>query len=141
MTFAIRAGILTELSTELGWRQIEISLEGARGTATAEATVPAFGLAKKMAIADQPYELKILPLSEAGAWRFELSCLTTGCMIPSGFKLRLLTSDLANFDGNEDIAHEPVSQLTIDLDLDPGESLVWQVEPTPDGYQQEVLQF
>ena len=62
-------------------------------------------------------------------------------MIPSGFKLRLLTADLASFEGNEDIANDPVDKLVIDLDLDPGESLVWQVEPTPDDYQQEVLQF
>ena len=134
---------LTELSNGLGWRQLEISLEGSKGkgTATAEATVPAFGLAKKLTIANQPYDLRILPLAETGSWRFELSCLTSGCMIPSGFKLRLLTADLASFEGNEDIANDPVDKLVIDLDLDPGESLVWQVEPTPDDYQQEVLQF
>lgn len=126
---------------EFGWRRLEISLEGARGTDVAERSVPAFGLAKKLTIANQPYELKILPLEDAGAWRFELSCLTTGCMIPSGFKLRLLTAELEDFEGNEDIAHEPVNQIAIEVELDPGESLVWQIEPTPDNYQQEILQF
>ena len=129
---------LSELANELGWQRLEISLEGARGTGV----TPSFGLAKKMTIADRPYQLKVLPLPEPGAWRFELSCLiNTGCMIPTGFKLRLLTAELTDFEGNEDIANEPVSQLAIELDLDPGESIVWQVEPTPDNYQQEVLQF
>jgi hypothetical protein len=134
---------LSELSTEFGWRQIELSFstEGSRGAATVDAVVPAFGLAKKLAIAGQAYELKILPLEEAGAWRFELCCLTPGCMIPAGFKLRLLTSELQNFDDNEDLATEAVPNLSLEVDLDPGESLIWQIEPTPDNYQQEVLQF
>ncbi|MEM6610751.1 MAG: DUF1822 family protein [Cyanobacteria bacterium P01_C01_bin.72] len=134
---------LSKLATELGWRQIELtpSSEGARGTANAEAVIPAVGLAKKIAIADQPYELKILPLADPGSWRFELGCLTPGCMIPAGFKLKLLTADRADFAGNEDIATEAISQLVIEVDLDPGESLIWQVEPTPDEYQQEILQF
>ena len=134
---------LTNISTELGWRQIELTLstEGARGVATADGIVPAFGLAKKLMIAEQQYELKILPLAEPGAWRFELCCLTPGCMIPAGFKLKLLTSDGQDFDGNEDLALESVPQLALEVDLDPGEALVWQVEPTPDNYQQEILQF
>ena len=135
---------MTNLSAEFGWRQIEMapSMVGARGKATKEATaVLAFGLAKKLTIAQQPYELKILPLEEAGSWRFELSCLKTGCMIPSGYKLKLLTEDLEDFEGNEHVATEPVEHLCLELDLEPGESLVWQIEPTPDNYQPEVLQF
>lgn len=133
---------LSDLAPEFGWRQIEVSLraEGAKA-ATRDAVIPAVGLAKKLAIANQPYELKIFPLAEAGAWRFELSCLTPGCMIPPGFKLKLLTCELQDFDGNEDRATEAVSQLALEVDLDPGESLLWQVEPTPDNYQQEILQF
>ncbi len=132
------------LSAELGWRQIKMTPSiGARGVATSEATkdVPIIGLAKQIAIANQPYELRILPLSEAGSWRFELCCLTPGCMIPSGFKLKLLTVDLKEFAGNEHLATEPVEQLFIEVDLEPGESLVCQVKPTPDNYQAEVWQF
>jgi hypothetical protein len=138
---------ISNLTTDFGWRQIEMtpSVVGARGVATPEITsnnsVPAFGLAKQIAIANQAYELKILPLEEAGAWRFELSCLTPGCMIPVGFKLRLLDEDLQGFAGNEDIAVDPVEQLCLEVDLDEGECLVWQIEPTPDNYQPEVLQF
>ena len=135
---------VANLSAEFGWRQIEMapSTIGARGAVTSEATaVPAFGLAKKLTIANQPYELKILPLEEAGSWRFELSCLTAGCMIPAGFKLRLLTEDLRTFDGSEDVATEPAEHLCLELDLGPGESLIWQIEPTPDSYQPEILQF
>lgn len=124
-----------------GWRAIEMSPStiGARGV-SAEAAIGRGGLAKRLAIAEQPYELRILPLA-AGGWRFELCCLTPGCMISEGFKLRLLTEDLESFEGNEDIATEPVEKLCLEVDLEPGEALVWQIEPTPDNYQSEVLQF
>lgn len=133
---------LASLTTD-GWRQIEMSPStiGARGVSTSEATaVGAVGLAKKLAIAEQSYELRILPIAPS-EWRFELGCLTPGCMIPAGFKLRLLTENLENFEGNEDIATEPVEKLCLEVDLEPGEALVWQIEPTPDNYQSEVLQF
>ena len=134
------------LASEFGWRQIEMSPSaiGAKGTATSgstSSTVPEVGLAKQIAIADQPYELRVLPLAEAGSWRFELGCLTPGCVILPGVKLRLLTEDLQAFEGNEDTATEPIDKLFIDVDLEAGESLIWQVEPTPDDYQQELLQF
>lgn len=139
---------VTRVTAEFGWRKIEMTLsaEGSKGAAifdTASKTkmVPDFGLAKKLAIANQPYELKILPLEEVGSWRFELYCITPGCMIPQGFKLRLLTEDLQTFEGNEDIATSAAECLAIEVDLEPGESLVWQIEPTPDNYQQEILQF
>lgn len=134
---------------DFGWRQIEMSsaVAGSRGATVAETIetpnniVPKFGFAKKIAIASMPYELRVLPLEEAGSWRFELVCLTAGCAILPGVKLRLLTEDMQGFEGNEDIATEPVEKLFIDLDLEEGESLIWQVEPTPDGYRPEVLQF
>ena len=134
---------LANLTSEFGWRQIEMSpsTSGARGVSTSEATaVPTVGLAKKLAIAEQRYELRILPL-RLGGWRFELCCLTPGCMIREGFKLRLLTEDLEGFEGNEDIATEPVEKLCLEVDLEPGEALVWQIEPTPDNDRSEVLQF
>jgi len=133
--------------TTTSWRQIEMtpSIGGARGIAVQDATtlnnIPAFGLAKQIVILSQPYELRILPLSETGSWRFELCCITPGCNIPQGFKLRLLTAELETFAGNEDVSTEPVEQLFLEVDLDKGESLVCQIEPTPDNYQTEVLQF
>ena len=139
----LRQGI-DNLTTELGWRQIEMSpsTTGAKGVSTPEATaVPTVGLAKKLEIAEGSYELRILPLAETEGWRFELCCLTPGCMIPEGFKLKLLTENLQNFEGNEDLATEPVEKLCLELDLEPGEALVWQVEPVPSNYQPEVLQF
>ena len=133
---------LTELSTELGWTQIEFTFgsEGARGKNN-QTAMPVRGLAKKITIDNAPYELKVLSLAEAGVWRFKLECRDTGCMIPAGFKLKLLTQDGQDFKGNENLATEPVYSLAIDVNLEPGESLVWQIEPTPDNYQPEVLQF
>ena len=137
---------VSNVASELGWRQIEIAPGGvgARSAATLEtarSAVPSYGLAKQIAIANQPYELRVIPLNETGSWRIELGCITPGCVILPGVKLRLLTEDLQSFEGNEEVATEPEPVLFIEVDLEAGESLVWQVEPTPDGYKQEVLQF
>ena len=67
--------------------------------------------------------------------------MVSTCTIPTGFRLRLLTEDLEGFEGNEDMADEPVEKLCLEVDLEPGEALVWQIEPTPDNYRLEVLQF
>lgn len=134
---------VSNLAEELGWRQIQFqpTVVGARGEG-ATATPNATGLAKQLTIANQPYELKILPnTEEAGVWRFELRSLALGGMIPTGFKLRLLTEDLQAFAGNEDVATAPVEHLYLEVDLEAGEGLVWQIEPTPDNYQMEVLYF
>lgn len=131
------------ISAEFGWRQFELTPNplGARSVTSADATaVPAVGLAKQLEIGDRPYELRILPLEE-GAWRFELCCLTPGCTIPVGFKLRLVTEDLQGFEGNEVTATEPVAHLWIEVDMEPGETSIWQIEPVPNNYQREVLQF
>ena len=134
---------MANAATEFGWRQIELApgAVGARGAVIEAKNVSTSGLAKKIAIANQPYELRVIPLGETGSWRFELCCVTPGCVILPGITLRLLTEDLQSFEGNEDTANEPISSLFIDVDLEPGESLVWQVEPTPDNYQLELLQF
>ena len=136
---------VNSIASELGWRQIEMtpSAVGAKGTATdrSSSTVGAYGLAKQIAIADLPYELRVVPLRETGSWRIELGCVTPGCVILPGVKLRLLTEDLQSFEGSEEVATEPVPTLFIELDLEAGESLIWQIEPTPDNYRQEVLQF
>ncbi len=130
----------TNLVAEFGWRQVEFqpSTVGARGdTATA---MPHTALAKQLTIAGQPYELKILPM-EADTWRFELRSLALGAMIPSGFTLRLLTEDGQGFEGNEDTATTPVEMLYLEVELESGEGLIWEIEPTPEDYQAEVLRF
>ena len=129
------------------WRQIEIStsVSGARGIAVqdnaAANDVPIFGLAKQIAIAQQPYELKILPLAETGAWRFELCCITPGCSIAPGLKLKLLTEDRQNFADNEDKAVDSVEQLFLEVDLDVGESLICQIKSAENVEHSETLQF
>jgi Protein of unknown function (DUF1822) len=132
------------LVEEYGWRQVEFqpSVVGARGeSATLER--PAIALAKKMAIAGQPYELRILPLTSGDQkiWGFELRSLLPGGLVPTGYKLRLLTEELESFEGNEEVAKKPVEQLYLEVVLETGEGLVWEIEPTPDNFEREILWF
>ncbi|BAU66817.1 hypothetical protein STA3757_42230 [Stanieria sp. NIES-3757] len=132
---------------EFGWRQVEFqpSMVGARGANNVidEFDAPSeIALAKQLTIANQPYELKIIPLDlEAGLWRFELRSLALGGLIPTGTILRLLTEDLEAFEGNEDVATTAVEELALEVGLDSGEGLVWQVIPTPENYEPEILRF
>jgi len=130
----------SNLITELGWRRIEFqpNMLGARGI-TANINSPT-AFAKKLTITHQPYELKLIAL-ESDTWRFELRSLALGGMVPAGLILRLLTSERQSFAGNEATASHPVEMIGLEVALDREESLIWEIEPTPDNYQAEVLQF
>ncbi|MEM9276516.1 MAG: DUF1822 family protein [Cyanobacteria bacterium P01_F01_bin.143] len=131
---------VSDIITELGWRQIEFqpNISGARGVSASIDSPKA--IAKKLKISHQPYELKIIALN-SDTWRFELRSLALGGMIPPGFILRLLTAERQSFAGNEATASTPVEMLGLEVALDPGESLIWEIEPTPDDYQAEILKF
>jgi hypothetical protein len=48
---------------------------------------------------------------------------------------------LQAFEGNEDIAKTPVDKLCLEVTLESGEGIVWEVEPTPVNYERETLRF
>ena len=130
----------SDLLPDIGWRQVEFqpSTLGARGS-TATPT-PKTALAKQLSIDGQTYELKLIPIEE-NTWGFELRSLVLGGMIPTGYVLRLLTDTGANFPENEDRAITPVESLYLEVELDEGEGLIWEIEPTPEDYQARVLYF
>ena len=139
---------VANFAREFGWREVEFqpSVVGARGSAISSldeiASTEKIAFAKQITIAENPYELKILPLDiKEGIWGFELRSLVLGGNIPADFKLKLFTEDLESFEGNEDIATTPVEKLYLEVALESGEGLVWVVEPTPDEYQPEILRF
>ena len=130
------------LGQSLGWEQISFqpSLASARG---AGENLSLTLLSRSLNIANQRYELRVLPLDREGmrVWRFELRSLSVGGLIPAGFKLKLLTEDLQPFEGNEDSANTAVEQLYVEVALEPGEGIVWEVEPIPEAYDREILRF
>lgn len=130
---------LSSLAEQFGWTAHPLPIaQGMRSRSDLTE-----GLSRQLTIADQIYELQVFPQGnlEDRAWRFELRPINADCQIPPGFKLRLLTEDLQPFDHNEDTAVEAVDHLYVDVILEIGEGLVWEVEPTPDGYDQEILIF
>lgn len=100
-------------------------------------------LSRQVVIADQLYELQVFPKGDRAdcIWRFQLRAAEINRPIPAGFTLRLLTEDLQPFEHNEDSAIEAIDQLYVDVILEPGEGLVWEVEPTPEDYDREILKF
>lgn len=135
----LRAGV-SDLAQQVGWQRVELqpSLVGARGS---EQVTAASVLSRQLIIAGQSYELQILPQgTSAEQWRFELRS-ALGAVIPSGFKLRLLTEDRQGFENNEDIATTAVDRLYVEVVLEPGEGLVWEVEPAPENCDHEILRF
>jgi Protein of unknown function (DUF1822) len=135
----LQAGV-SQVAQQLGWSQVsfQLSAGGARGE---EEQSMVRGVSRSLSIADQPYELRILPTGIPGVWRFELRSLLPGGQIPAGVALRLLSEDLQPFTGNEDVATTAVEELYIEVALEPGEGLVWAIDPMPEDYDQEILRF
>lgn len=134
---------VSSAAQQLGWGQIELQLATARGMRS----VPAAGLLRQLDIADHFYTLQISLLEDdrrtetAQVWRFELRPADSLQIIPAGFKLRLLTEDLQPFANNEDTAISAVDSLYVDVLIESGEGLVWEISPTPALYDREILQF
>lgn len=123
------------------WSRIdyEASWAAARSSDTA---APSAVLSQQLTIANQRYELQLIPVDlTANVWRFVLSSLTPTGLIPAGVTLRLLTEDLQPFPDNADTATAAVKQLYVEVALEPGEGLVWEVDPTPEDYEREILRF
>jgi Protein of unknown function (DUF1822) len=62
-------------------------------------------------------------------------------VIPGGFKLRLLTEDLQSFPDNESVATTAIEVLAVEVALEAGEGIVWEVEPLPENCDREILRF
>ena len=135
----LQAGI-SGLAEQLGWQGRSIPFAVQRMRSRSE---PTQRLSRPLEIAGHQYELQIFPSGdrEEHIWRFELRPTDADRQIPAGFKLRLLTEDLQPFEHNEDTAIEAVARLYVDVILEPGEGLVWEVEPMPEGYDREILNF
>jgi Protein of unknown function (DUF1822) len=137
----LQSGV-SNLAQQLGWEMTRLQL-APRGVRSRETDKLSVSLSRQLTLASQVYELRVFPRGnlEDNVCRFELRNANPDAMIPAGFKLRLLTEDLQPFINNEDTAIEAMPQLYIDVELEPGEGLVWEIEPTPDGYDREILRF
>lgn len=133
---------ISNVAQQLGWGTTALQL-APRGVRSREAAASSTGLSRQLAIAGNPYELRVFPRGnpDERTWRFELRSADPNGMIPVGFTLRLLTEDLQPFVNNEDTATSAIAQLYIDVLLEPGEGLVWEIEPTPEGCDREILRF
>jgi hypothetical protein len=130
---------LSSLASQLGWSlRLLPATQGMRSQAE-----QANRLVRQLLIASHWYELQVFPRGhpEDHTWRFQLRPLDRDRQIPAGFILRLLTEDLQPFEHNEDRAIEAIDQLYVDVILEAGEGLVWEIEPTPENYDQEILNF
>jgi len=134
----LQAGV-SNFAQQLGWGQREFVLAPS-GMRSAESTR---GLSRQLIISGNTYELRIFTdaNSQDYVWRFELRSASAGGTIPIGFKLRLLTENLEPFENNEDTATTPVNILYLEVMLQPGEGLVWEIEPTPEDWEREILRF
>ncbi len=138
----LQSGV-SQLAENIGWGSLNLQLLSAASARSVEEAQPQTILSRQLAIAGQIYELRIIPQTEGEStiWRFELRNAAVGAAIPGGFKLRLLTEDLQSFPNNEDIAITAVEQLFVEVALEPGEGIVWEIEPKSENYDREILRF
>jgi Protein of unknown function (DUF1822) len=137
----LRSGI-SQVAEQVGWSRVELqpALATARSEQDARSTT---GVVRLLEIAGNPYELWVMPQMQLGegVWRFELRSQLPGGLIPAGFTLRLLTEDLQMFENNTATATQAIDQLRVDVALEAGEGIVWEIEPFPEGYDREILRF
>ncbi|WGV24588.1 DUF1822 family protein [Halotia branconii] len=134
---------VSDFAQTFGWHNIELepNFSGAKGL---EPTTALPTLVRTLTIAGQEYELQVKAKNSLTdrVWRFELQNAIRGEMIAQGTKLRLLTENLQPFDGNQVQADTPVKRLYIEVALgDIEEGLVWEIEPTPEDFEHEILFF
>lgn len=131
---------ISNVATTFGWltRELVTAPSGMRNQ-----KIKTICVSKQLHIANDIYELRIFSKGNANEliWRFELRNANPENLIPTGLKLRLLTEDLQVFSNNEDTAKAPVEVLYVEVMLEPGEGIVWEVEPTPENYEREILRF
>ena len=134
---------VSQVAQQFGWGSFDLQLSTAGARSIEQIEQSGKVLSRELTIANQQYILSIIPQSEPEGiiWRFELRNTATGGFIPGGFKLRLLTEDLQSFPNNEDIAATAVEQLFVEVMLEPGEGIVWEIEPVPEDYDREILRF
>lgn len=72
--------------------------------------------------------------------QFELN-LANDKSIPKGIKLKILTSEMEDFNNNEVIADGRKKQIKIKLKLKSGEGITWRTDPLSKGFCMETLWF
>jgi hypothetical protein len=133
-----RSAIDSALDSLTNWTPSSLAPIGVRST-------PQAVLGRDLVIADRVFNLSILPIEpvdaepQSTAWRFVLRAESG--LIPIGYKLILLTEDLQAFEHNSDEAIAPCSELTVEVEVEPGEGLVWEILPECEGYDREILWF
>lgn len=133
---------VANFAQQLGWERRQFtSLPSGMRSLESQASI--IGLSRQILVAGNTYELRIFPKGnlEEQIWRFELRNANPDNLIPVGFQLRLLTEDLQPFPHNEDTATTPVEELSVEVMLESGEGLVWEVTPLPAEYEREILRF
>lgn len=137
----IETGV-SNFARQAGWQRFEFQLHPGIPRDIEQIPTSPF-LTRHLEIANQSYELRVEPegVPDAGIWRFELRNAEPDGVVPSGFKLRLLTEDLQPFEKNEATARTAQQRLYLKVALAPGEGLVWEIEPTPENYNIEILRF
>lgn len=140
---------LSNLGLNEGWSNAAPSLVpatiGIRSLATAEGAVDeqgnALAVSRSLLIEGEVYQLNFIALDlEANRWRIELRGVE-GNQIQAGWALRIFSENLQDFEGNEDRAEVQQGNLYIDLQLAPGEGIVWETTPHAEGYIPEILRF
>lgn len=127
----LQAGV-SNWAKPLGWQRTTLQLATIRGMRS----LPTTGLGRSLIIAGKSYQLQIASLGDRSTpkltvWQFELRSADPTSTVSAGVALRLPTEDLQPFENNEDVAREAVERLHIAVALQPGEGLVWKVQPTP----------
>lgn len=133
---------LDELAEQAEWLLVSPQVASRSMTTTPRKDAPKY-FKRLIIIAGDKYQLRIKPINiSSNTWKFELSNVDSQGKIPVGLKFRLLDEHGQEFENNERVAIEGQKALVFEqLEFEAGEGIIWEIEPTPDNYQREIIDF
>ncbi|MFB2768735.1 DUF1822 family protein [Pelatocladus sp. BLCC-F211] len=95
---------------------------------------------KILKIQKSNYILRIISLTNQ-KWRFDLEAVIPGMNIPQGFQLRLINISGTRWIEEESISIVEQERLAIEVLIDEGNEIIYEIEPEPENYLYEILKF
>lgn len=134
----LRNGV-SALGRQLGWERQQLQFQAASKNLSSEQAT----LMRPLQLSGQDCALEVQSVGtpEEGNWRFVLRSLVPGRPLPPGCVLKLLTEELKDFEGNTSRASGNIERLFVEVNVEPGEGLVWEVEPESESYEREIMRF
>jgi hypothetical protein len=97
-------------------------------------------LEKTLKIQEATYKFRISTIDEK-MWRFSLEPALPGVKISPEIQLTIIDANSATHSRTGSDLPEGQEELILDIPVEAGDQLIWQIVPKPENHFHEILQF